>query len=69
MHSVPFCMKKPGAVPPPSGMHCHCSTSQCSNSGNVAAGTGYDHVPGGLEHPKGGRTEMEWDPKGQSRGL
>ena len=33
----------------------------------MAAGKGYDHVPDGLEYPRGGRSEMDWDPKGQSR--
>ena len=36
-------LKKPGVVSHPRGIHCHFSTSQCTNSGNVAAGKGYDH--------------------------
>ena len=45
--------KKPGVVPPPPrGLHCHCSTSLCSNSENVAAGKGYDDLSAGLEHPR-----------------
>ena len=37
------------------------------DSGNVAAGMGYDHVPAGLEYPRDGRSEMDRDPEGQSR--
>ena len=33
------------------GIHCQCSASLYSNSGNVAAGSGYDHVSTGLEYP------------------
>ena len=39
----------------------------CSNSGNMAAGKGYDDVPPGLEYPRGGRSEM--DLERQSRGY
>ena len=39
------------------------------NSGNVAAGKGYDHVSAGLEYPRGGRSEMDRDPEGQSGGY
>ena len=48
-------------------IHCHCSTSKCSNAENAAAGKGYDHVSIGLEYPKGGRSEIYRDPEGQSR--
>ena len=27
------------------------------------------HVPAGLEYPRGGRSEMDLDPEGQSRGY
>ena len=40
-----------------------------SNSGNVATGKGYDHVPAGLDYPRGGRSEMNTDPERQSRGY
>ena len=30
---------------------------------------GYHHVPTGLEYPRGGRSEMDLDPEGQSRGY
>ena len=42
---------------------------QCSNSGNVAAGKGYDHVSDVLEYPRGSLSEMNRDPEGQSRGY
>ena len=60
-------LKKPGVFPTTCGMRCHCSTSSCSDSGNVAAGIGNDHVPAGLEYPRGGRSEMDRDPESQSR--
>ena len=53
--------------PTPRGIHCHRSTSMCSNLGNVAAGKGYDHVSAGLEYPRGSRVEIDRDPKGLSR--
>ena len=60
------CLKEVwGCTPPPCGMHCHSSTSWCSK----AAGKGYNHVSAGLEYPKGGRSEMDRDPEGQSRGY
>ena len=34
------------------GMHYHCLTSLCSNSGNVADGMEYNHVSAGLEYPR-----------------
>ena len=51
------------------GMHYHCLTSLCSNSGNVADGMEYNHVSTGLEYPRGGRLEMDWDMEGQSSGY
>ena len=57
-----------GLYPTPCGMHCHCSTSLCSNLGNVAAGKGYDHAPTSLDYPRDGRREMDRGPEGQSRG-
>ena len=33
----------------------------------LAAGKGYDHVSAGLEYPRGGQSEMDRDPEGQSR--
>ena len=51
------CLKEAwGCTPPPFGMRCHCSTSWCSNTGNVAAGKGYDHVPTWLQYPRDGRS-------------
>ena len=35
--------------------------------GNAAAGKGYDHVSSGLKYPRGGQSEMDRDPEGQSR--
>ena len=58
-----------GLYPTPRGIHCHCSTSKCSNSGNVAAGKGYNHVIAVLENPRGSRSEMDRDLEGQSRGY
>ena len=60
-------LKKPEVYPTPCGMRCHCSTSSSLDSENVAAGKGYDHVPAGLEYPRGGRSEMDRDPESQSR--
>ena len=37
----------------------------CSDSGNVAAGKEYDHVPDGLEYPREGRSGMDRDLEGQ----
>ena len=37
--------------------------------GNVAAETGYNHVSPSLAYPRGGRSEMDWDPEGQLRGY
>ena len=37
--------------------------------GNVAAGKGYEHVSAYLEYPRGGRSEIDRDPGGQSRGM
>ena len=39
------------------------------HSGYVAARKGYDHVSAVLEYPRGGRSEMDRDPEGQSRGY
>ena len=50
-------------------MRCHCLTSSCLDLGNVAAGKGYDHVPAGLEDPRGGLSELDRDPLSQSRWL
>ena len=36
-------------------------------TGNVAAGKGYNHVSGGLEYPRGDRSEIDGNPEGQSR--
>ena len=47
----------------------HCSTSLCSNSGNVSAGKVYDHLSAGLEYHRDGRSEMDRDKEGQSRGY
>ena len=58
-----------GLYPTPCGMHCHCSTSLCSNPGNVAAVKGYDHVSTSLDYPRNGESEMGWDPEVQSRGY
>ena len=55
--------------PTPRGIHCQCSTSKCSNSGNVVAVKGYDHVPASLEYVRGGQSEMDWDLEGQLRGM
>ena len=55
--------------PSPCGVHCHCSTNLCSNSGNVAAGKGYDHVPTSLDYPRDDRSEMDRDSEGQPRGM
>ena len=41
----------------------------CSNSGNVAAEKGYDHVSASLEYPRGGRSEIDRDPEGQLRDI
>ena len=30
---------------------------------------GYDHVPTSPKYPNGGRSEMDQDPEGQSRGM
>ena len=63
------CLKEAwGCNPTSRGIHYHCSTSQCSNLGNVAAGKGYDHVIACLEYPRGGQMEMDRDPEGHSRG-
>ena len=35
----------------------------------MAAGKGYDHVPAGLEYPRGGGSEMDPDLERQSRGY
>ena len=35
----------------------------------MAAEKGYDHVVADLEYPRGGRSWMDWDPEGQSRGY
>ena len=35
----------------------------------MAAGKGYDHVSVGLEYPRGGLSEIDCDPEGQSRGY
>ena len=43
--------------------------NKCSNSGNVAAGKGYNHVSAGLEYPRGGRSEMDLDLECQSMGY
>ena len=56
-----------GLYPTFCGIHCHCSTSKCSNAENAAAGKGYDHVSISLEFPKGGRSEIYRDQEGQSR--
>ena len=58
-----------GCTPPHCGIHCHCSTSLCSNSGNVAAGKRYDHVFASLEYPRDGRSEMDRDQEGRSSGY
>ena len=29
----------------------------------------YDHVSASLEYPRGGQSEMDWDPEGQLRGY
>ena len=65
------CLKEAWGCTPPlvEYEHCQCSTNKCSNSGNVAAGKGYDHVSAVLEHTRGGQSEMDLDPKGQSRGY
>ena len=55
--------------PTPYGMHRHRSTSWFLNFGNVAAGKGYDYVPTSPNYPRGGRSEMDQDPEGQSRGM
>ena len=33
------------------------------------AGKGYDHVPTSPDYPRGGRSEMDWDLGGWSRGM
>ena len=58
-----------GLYPTPLGIHCHCSTSMCSNSGIVADGKGYDHIYADVEYPRGGRSEMDQDSKALSRGY
>ena len=35
----------------------------------MAAGKEYDHVSACLEYPRGGRSEMDRDPEGKSRGY
>ena len=35
----------------------------------MAAGKGYNPLSAGLEYPKGGPSEMDQDPEGQSRGY
>ena len=35
----------------------------------MATGKGYDHVPTGPSYPRGGRSAMDQDPEGQSRGM
>ena len=56
-----------GLYPTPCGIHCHCSTSLCSNSGNVAVGKGRDHIPADLEYLRDDRSEMDLDLERQSR--
>ena len=46
-----------------------CFYSNGAISLNVAAGKGYDHVSTGQEYPRGGQSEMDRDPEGQSRGY
>ena len=35
----------------------------------MAAGKGYDHVPTSPDYPRGGRSVMDWELGGWSRGL
>ena len=35
----------------------------------MTAGKGYDHVPTSPDYPRGGRSEMDWDLGGWSRGI
>ena len=35
----------------------------------MAAGKEYDHVPTSPDYPRGGRSEMDWDLGGWSRGM
>ena len=35
----------------------------------MAAGKGYAHEPTSSNYPRGGRSEMDQDPEGQSRGM
>ena len=44
-------------------------SASVQNSGNVAAGKGYDHVPSGLEYLRVGQSEMDPDLERQSRGY
>ena len=48
------CLKEAWGCTPstPYGMQCHRSTNKFSNSGNVAAGKGYDHVPPSQINPR-----------------
>ena len=51
------------------GMHWHFSIILCSNEGNVTDGLRYNHVSTSLENPRGSQSEIDWDLKGQSRGV
>ena len=64
------CLKEALGCTHPTNCGRHCILyNKCSNSGNVATGKEYDHVPTSPDYPRGGRSETGWNLEGWASGM